>query len=1392
MRNESRRSGLLLFVLLIAAAVVDARGESAADARGESAGELGGQAAGEAPGAEGVEAAFPALRSALPAEAPSSVFNAKLGNGPDADAELFVSGSWSSTLIGSIDMQAEPGSSLAMSSAQPLLYTQEPDIALSFLLYKRIFVEAKVSQDIAQAKYAAGYRGGEGELLREFRVGNDGINFPVLPYLSFGDGSYRSFGASALIGTDTFAGKAMVRYDQASRVTKRFVGSTEVTEAVLTPNSFITGKYFMTLYAPATDLAIYVESSSGNLSGGDGKKYRRLESSEYSYSAVTGVVSLSAVAATRVLARYSASGSPTDPVSGAAMEVVTINGVGSCDLLYDPPSSEHESPTLNPKLQILSRYSTTATASTGEAFVRNASSGLRDTYYQAEIREDGYVEVTKLGNEVRSGMSAAERQAFRQPFGDSKADMTWIYTTDFASDTRTIGIAPVYTRDVVVRTFASASKITIDKDFVAGSVEVTRNGVPDYAFTVDADSGVLSLASPPAASEEIVITYLKESEERKTGIIVGALGGFWDLGSGKSAWAALGASWSLPGSSYSSGEDSSPGSVNLTAGGKETEGVLKYDAAVAGRYSRDDSTGIYRVEGMESTSDYATSFRLLSGSSGYRDEEIVEKDLDSEFPSLIDSFHRDGSSQKALRIVSDGSPSPAAFYKVETAPAYPSYKTFAFFAKLPPGASLTLKLDDGSSTTPAELGGASVGVVVPADATRSGDWDRYILHYGKGDSSVYVQDDEGSSQRLLPGASSESPSIKSTGSRLVVAVTGLAKNEEAWIDEIVLEDSAGRGAFLFQGNLHYDDPELMLGREESPLVSRVKAAAYAQGAVDSDPYASGGGSLAAALGFVGLGLRARTVVTDRSASFSGGHSIELPTTSFPARIKDDFDYDPSSGAFGRTDSVELRCWSLASLNAKQTSAWTPDASFAESGILVQDWDGNLVLGPSLATFGLTAKNRSLPARSPSAAEAGNDYTEAWVGAFAYALPAFEGDSDLREAKATLSVKGPPGEYLAASLGETTTPGESGSGLRGDSASVRMALPFAAFGLSLEPYYSRRWKDQRNESGDSLVADADAALGDIAGLPVFYASVPFKEFFSSSTASDFADQTRSGGAALPAANYLPELGIKMSRETGSSPIDLVAPEAVALSYGRSLSREEDTVTDASVWTTSAKCAAVNVFGSLGTTPLGLPFDSDEYLSTIQADLTKPRDGSASSYDILYHGLSTFYAGNAQADRLDAESRFSMAVLPSSLNWSGSLSLSLSRRVERHWLLSIYNRAVKPLPAKPESLEPSLQTGTPSGEGTEEEAAITSLYVSDLRSREPIMRSTWTLAGGLSGLRSDADAYQPGWSLAESYEAKLTVPERLTIKVTTAFNQSVDDSTRIFTLGFLLSLNAVISF
>jgi hypothetical protein len=1338
---------------------------------------------------DGLDSIFPLMSSALPMESPSSIFDAKLGSGPDADAQLLFSGSWSSTIISSVDFQSTYGSPLTLAASQPLLFTQDPSLSLSFLLYKKIFVDAQVSEDVTQAKYSAGYKGGEDELVREFRVGNDNISFPALTYLNFGAGSYRSFGASLLVGDESFQGKAMVRYDQADQVTKRFIGSTELSDSTLPANTFVTGKFFLTLYAPTPNLVVYVQSSSGTLSGSDGNIYRQLSSDEYSYTAATGFITLSIAASTRVLAYYSGSGTGSDAITVAGQ---------SCDFLYDPPSTSHTSATIDPKLQVLNHYATTAAASSATVFVENVTAGKEDTTFDVSLDPTGYAEVVQSSlNALSSSSSQPERQAYRQPFAGSKyGGMDWIYTTDFACTTNTT-YEPSYSRSVVIRGFSNSSIISIDTDFVPGSVAVTRNGLPDYAFAVNNTTGVVSLSPPPSASEEIVITYMKESSDRQSGLLLGALGGFWDLGSGNSAWAALGASWSLPGTSYSSGGSSSPGSVVLTGGLSDTGGKLTTSLALAGRYTTKDSTGYYLIEGMDSSTTYTTTFFYLTDDTEtyFTAAETTDTALASNFPSIVNILHSDGSTQKALQVVagpsvSNSTPNPdeAAYFKVEDNVEYANYNTFSFYAMLPQDAILTVKLDDGSSSANATLDSAtSVGISIPADPTRDFTWKRYILHYGKGDSTIYVQDSESGSEKLLASAQSVSPVVsgtsESSGSRMVISIQNLSAGEVAWIDDVGLSDPVSDLALLAMSKVAYVDKDWKLGPAGSPILSDLAASAFAQTTLDSDnPYASGSGEVKTTLSVAGfelarIGLDATTKIESGQETFSGGHTITFPAESSPIQVMDNFDYDPSSGAFGRSDSLSLNGGGLGSLSAAQTSAWTPDTSTLENGLFLQTWSGSLVLGPSLATVGLTAKNRSWPDSAPGPASSDANYASAWLGSFAYALPAYEESSDLRETTGTLSLKTPGSkEYFSASLDESSTPEASVTGVRNDTASAKLSAPLSFGSFSVEPYYSRVWKDSLDTKTDTMIEDGQAALGDLSALPVIYAGIPFAEFFSSSTLKDFSDQTIVSGTELPLADYTPTTGFTLSRDYGSVWYDFVLPSTMSFSYGRDLNRQSDTVTDDSLWSMTAKMASINLFGSMGAYPLGIPFDSDEYLTTLQATYTVPRDGSTTSLNLIYHGLATLHMG--QADTFDLESKATVAQVPGSLSWSSSLQATLSQRLPGSWLLDLF--------------ESGLALAQPKADVQGKEPSIVSQYLADLASRDANFRRTISLTGGLSGYESDATSYLPGYAFAESYEAKISVPERLTLKLTAAFDQSLVASTQVLTLGFSLALNAVISF
>lgn len=1301
------------------------------------------------------------LESALPAEAPKSLFSASLGTDGESDAELFVSGVWSASVIGSLSFQSTgQGGDLQLSSASPILFTQDPDVFLSFLLFKKLFVEAKVSGKVEEARFAAGYRGGEEDALKEARIGNEGISFPSIPFLSFAEGSYRSFGASARIERDNFVGRAMIRYDQAKRVSRKFVGSSEIVETVLSPDSFISGKYFATARAPVTGLQVFVQSASGSLSDGEGRSYRKLGSDEYSYSVTTGFIALKVAAKTRVAAFYPGSGEDSS-------NNVALAGVGDCDLLYEPPP-DPTTGSISPRLQILCRYALVADPASSDAYVLDAASGQRDTQYEARIDPSGYVEVIR-GDTVLTNVPS-DRETYRRPF---EGDMSWLYTTDF-SDPTILGYAPVFTKRIVIRKFSPASSISIDKDAIAGSVEIRRNGVQDFAFTVDTDNSIVKLASPPSLAEEIEVSYMRESSQRRSGMLSAALGGFWKLAEGSEAWAALGTSWSVPGTSYSADGETSSGRVTLTAGAKTTGELLSQRAAFAAVYTRADATGRYRVEGMEGSGAYASSLRPASGTD-YAIVETKEDELGGVFPDLVRDLHRDGSVQQALRIEAGASASASAtFEKIIDAPPFESFKTFSFYARIPQYAELGLSIDNGA--------GSEAISIMHIPGTADGSWRRYILRYGSGDARVYVQADEDSPELPMTEPITHVDLLR-RASRIVISVSGLGSGQTVWIDEICLEDSIGNFAAIGQAALDYANPKLRLGRGDLPLLSGLTLSLDAQGSVSDDSYASGGLNVKTNLGFLGLGVNARGAVASASgSSLRGGHELVLPSVRFPLKLSDSFDYDPASGSFGRQDSLSASFAPAFAAELRQKTAWTAPASLLAEGLWVQEWSASMSLAGGLAKLGLEASNRATPAGSIDAGRAG-DYASAWIGSFAYALPALEEESDRRSFSLSLGISGKKADQKIASIsiGGSAEPRAGEEGIRRNLSSIRLGLPMEAKSFSISPYYQRAWKDKRSGAASGLVGDAALAFSDFGALPAFYAGIPFAEMLMESSAADFAAQTADPSSGIEEALLSSEAGVGISRELGSSWGDFFLPSALSLACRRELSRSSDQIGDRLVAEVSGKWTAVNVFGALGSNPAGLGFDSDEYLGILKASFAFPRGSGLSETSINSQFLGTIYAGASV--RLDVDNTIVVKSAPSSGSWSELLKLTYSKKVSRHLLLDAYRLAV------PEAEKPQVDSipdhKTPV-------TSVASSYLAGLAGLKPTARSIYSISVGIDGISGDATGTRLGFSVAESYEARVTVPERVTLKAIASFAQRKEAASGTLSLGFELSLGAVISF
>lgn len=1303
------------------------------------------------------EGAFPVL----PDEAPSSLFDLTYGS---AEAELLVKGSWALGLTATAGLVIDSSGSVSLSQDQPLLFTQTPDLYISFLLFKQFFAEIRMSSDSSESRYSLGYRGGEGAVLKEARAGNDGISFPVLPFLSLGAGSWRSFGLAADLEAGGFAGKAMLRYDQATRVEKLFVGGTEVTETVLNPTSFVRGRWFVVDLSSgpstAANLELYIESSAGSLlCAQDGLRYRKMAVSEYSYSVTTGHISLASVASTKILAWYTG-------LTGS----YSVNGRASL-LLFDPDNTEGAAtpagylaaPTL-----ALGRYAVTGSEGS-DAYVRDLSTGLVDSAYTVSIDPAGWAEVTY------NGIVSPQDPAYRQPF---VADMDWLYSTILSGDNMDKTYAPSASKAIVLRLYSQSSRITIDTDVVEGSVELTRNGVPDYSFTVDAASGSLSLGVAPGLDEEIRISYLRESADRSSGSLAAGLGGFVDLGEGRRAWTALGLRWSVPGTSYASSGQADPGKIVLTAGEEDTEGPLTHSLALAGQWSTSQASGRYRIDGMESTTTYHLSYRPLSGGGDFTALEIKESRLASQWPTLEAGLHSDGSAQKALVIEASAAGS-LLLAKYIDAPPVSDLRVLSFMARttgLSSSAKLTIELDQGGS---ASLD-AELLVTIPASALGL-EWRRFVLRYGYGESEVYVQAEEGGSLSSLGSAATASCDLgRSSASRLLVGLDSAALGDAVWVDEILLEEASGSAALLLKGELSYRDKDLRWG--PGGLGRGLSLGSDLSAAWSDYSYLAGGSSLATAFGPVSLGARLRASLSPEGFVARGGHSLGLSSPGLPLKASEIFDSDPATGSFGRKDSLGLGLGKVLSLNLGQATSYA-GASAGGTGLFSQAWTAKAELGGNILSASLDAKSSGYPGTWSGLV---GDYGSNWYESLAYLLPVRESEAKLRSLDGLVLLSaGTAGEVLKVLLSASEQP-LAASPRRDQTFFVKVQLPLS-FGkdLLLAPYYKRTSTRTDLSTSGSILDFAQALGADLLGNSVFWASVPFAELFGDSSTSASAFRDWAGAEGL--ASYKPELGLVLARSYGSSLLDLVLPSALSLAWFRTYSLASSAQTTGSGLILGVKVQAVNVLGQAGSHPFLPAVESDEYHSSLQVELGMTEGNAVPSLSVVLQNLVTLYGGGSR-DSLDLDNRLSWKRDSAGASWSESLDLSLSLRRERNWLFDLYLHvleAATKLQASPAKGPEALGVGPP-------KASVTSLWLEGLGRASPLCRTVFSAVVDLSSKETDGSAAALSLSATESVAWKVVAKDLLTLACKASLVETRSADTGAFTVGPALELSATILF
>ena len=582
-------------------------------------------------------------RREITEEASAQLFNMNIW---DTNVSLYLNGYWKGSLSVNWGLANSPMGTAPETKDSPLLFTQEADLTLSLWIWQKWFLEVSFIDDYDLNTYRAGYQGFPGETIQYVGIGNTGMDFPVFPYLDLGGDSTSSFGVYGRFGSEELTFHTMVRYDAAAREERTFVGNRERNFSTTTPNKPLRGRSFVLPDENISSIpVVYLEDKDGPLSGG-GRRWRIATPSEYAVSSYEGLVELVREPQGMVAVSYIKNGASSywqtslgyynsgvplyAPGTGFLGKVQEHFGSGIDLSNYPQPGGSagipgtininninalviYEPGTFSP-FERQSRYMAPSNTTEDAALIR-LSSGERLNNYDVIPANTLSMDIAMY---ILTGDDTGRNifEIIYQNYGRERRNpySCWPLADDFPE--LYLPGSQVFNEDIRLRftSYGAAGAYYIGTDVIPGSVMVYRAGILDSQVNYDAGSGNVTLASPVGFSEVIRISYLKRSEERRLGSLAAGVGLIYKPeNSPFSIESALGMRWNISQEAYTEEGAASPGTVGLSARTSWDYDRLKASLSLGLAFEQPDTTGLYRIAGMEGNSEIVLGMSTTSG-----------------------------------------------------------------------------------------------------------------------------------------------------------------------------------------------------------------------------------------------------------------------------------------------------------------------------------------------------------------------------------------------------------------------------------------------------------------------------------------------------------------------------------------------------------------------------------------------------------------------------------------------------------------------------------------------------------------------------------------------------------------------------------------------------------
>jgi hypothetical protein len=585
-------------------------------------------------------------------EAPEAIFEAQIG---DADVDLFVAGSWTTGIGGTLGAAFHPpldvgGARVSFPYTypgfEPTPFFNTVDLTISIWLQNRYFFEAGFLDDFAFNTFAVGYRGRDEEFVQSLILGNAPLPFGSYPYLSIGSSETPVPGIAARFRTVKSEHEVLVRLEPTVQHEERFLGTSSVQTSRVEPADYQRGRFFVLPDPGITGLRIFIEAEEDGFPGyrpdgsADGRLYREVSPSEAAvFSRAAGTVYLRQPARSRVLVYYEKGGLTVgDPALGSqsvyavtlpsAADTVSVgDGIVDEGSLLDFSFNGHGDPPNPPypaAASEFSRYNGDLGADLADFKVTVDGVDALLLYepgsyspfeilgrYAAGEHSEARLVYRNSTTEKTTGVSLElDRDSSIVTAGDQSESVRhyanrYPFIEDFPSLYGPGAVAKEGYTDFVIafQSLTSSGSLSLGANVVPGTVVITRNGtVVDY-FSVNYASGGLTFPFEVSEDDDIRVSYRQYVSEGEEGDLVFGLGNSLRFSDRFTGNLALGLRWNLLGGDYSSSPGQHPGEAVASAEVRYEGEELTASVAAGVAATVVDTTGYYRAEGMEAVAE---------------------------------------------------------------------------------------------------------------------------------------------------------------------------------------------------------------------------------------------------------------------------------------------------------------------------------------------------------------------------------------------------------------------------------------------------------------------------------------------------------------------------------------------------------------------------------------------------------------------------------------------------------------------------------------------------------------------------------------------------------------------------------------------------------------------